>query len=290
MELSAPAFNPPARPEFLRDRRPSVPVHRRPALAERHTPPVAAAVARALPIAPAVVVESRGVSTHFGAGSGVVSALPIMIGYFPVAFALGIMAATLKLSFIATALMSLIVYAGSSQFVALSLLGAGASGWTIVLTTFVVNFRHFLMSLSLSRHLSSWPRSRRVLLGLQLTDETFALLQSQAARKDPGEAHCFAVTNLAHASWFLGTIVGYWVSWLLPDTKQFGLDFAMCGMFIAMIVLQAANRMMVLAGLSAAAIAITLKAAGFGPGAVLFAAILGAGIGMGMEKWNSRSS
>ena len=187
--------------------------------------------------------------------------------------------------------MSLIVFAGSSQFAALSLISAAAPAWTVVLTVFVVNFRHFLMSLAIAPHLKRWSLRKRILFGLELTDETFALHQNQFLNKDPGEVHVFAINHLAHAAWFLGTVMGYWVSWLLPDTRAFGFDIAMPGMFIAMIVLQARSRLLVLSGVSAALLCLLFKFAGFSHGAILLGAMLGATIGAGVERWmKSRST
>jgi 4-azaleucine resistance transporter AzlC len=201
------------------------------------------------------------------------------------------MAFSMRLPFIGVALMSLIVYAGSSQFVALSLIGAGAPGWTVVLMTLVVNFRHFLMSLAIARHLAHWPRTRRVLFGLQMTDETFALHLNQFSIKDPGENHVFIANILVHSSWIFGTVLGYWISWLLPDTHRFGFDFALPGMFIALIVFQARNRLLVLSGVAAAALALALKRLGCSHEAVLIAAVIGATLGLGLEnKWKTASS
>jgi 4-azaleucine resistance transporter AzlC len=72
--------------------------------------------------------------------------LPIILGYVPVGFAYGVLAQKSGLSGINTLLMSLLVYAGSAQLIAVGLFAAGAAPLAIVATTFVVNLRHLLMS------------------------------------------------------------------------------------------------------------------------------------------------
>jgi 4-azaleucine resistance transporter AzlC len=275
MESATPQLLPPPRPEFLRARRPVVQPERRQTLPE---PAPRAELPR---------LEVHGVSTQFGLASGITCAIPIVLGYFPVAFALGILAAQFKFPFFAIALMSLIVFAGSSQFAALSLLTAAAPAWSVVLTVFVVNFRHFLMSLAIAPQLKSWSLKKRILFAAQMTDETFALHMNQFATKDPGEAHIFAINMLAHSAWFLGTVSGYWVSWLLPDTRALGFDIAMPCMFIALIVLQARNRLLILSGVSAALFSLAFKLAGLSHAAVLAGAIIGATIGAGVERWKT---
>ena len=101
-------------------------------------------------------------------------------------------------------LMSLVVYAGASQFVAVGLLAASASPLSIVLSTFVVNLRHVLMSSALAPSAGSWRRWQRAAFAFQLTDETFAVhaLKAAAAALDPTEAIVLNAT--VQASWVAG--------------------------------------------------------------------------------------
>ena len=80
---------------------------------------------------------------------GMTKALPIALGYIPIGFAYGVLAQQAGLSTINTLLMSVIVYAGSSQLIAVGLFAATVPGLTIILTTFVVNLRHMLFSAAL---------------------------------------------------------------------------------------------------------------------------------------------
>lgn len=100
---------------------------------------------------------------------------PIWVGYLPLGFACGVLAQKVGVTAWETALMSLLVFAGSGQFIALAMIGGGASVSSIVLTTFVVNLRHTLYSSTLATYLSG--QTKRYLGGFAqgITDETFAV-------------------------------------------------------------------------------------------------------------------
>jgi len=87
---------------------------------------------------------------------GMAAAWPICLGYAPIGLAFGVLAQKAGLTPLEIGLMSVIVFAGSSQFIAVSMLAAGASVFSIVTTTFIVNLRHFLMSSALAVYLKNW--------------------------------------------------------------------------------------------------------------------------------------
>lgn len=93
---------------------------------------------------------------------GVKAGLSIAIGYFPIALTFGLLAKTAGLSLIEATAMSLFVYAGASQYIALSLITAALNPLLIVINTFVVNIRHFLMTASLNEKMTpekSWIKA-----------------------------------------------------------------------------------------------------------------------------------
>ncbi len=106
---------------------------------------------------------------------GAKAAWPICLGYFPIGLAFGVIAGKAGLSPLDIGLMSLLVFAGSAQFIAVSMLGTGAGLTSIVMTTFVVNLRHLLMSSSLSLHLKNLAGWRTLLYAYGVTDESFAV-------------------------------------------------------------------------------------------------------------------
>ena len=99
---------------------------------------------------------------------GMVKALPIVFGYIPIGFAYGVLAQQAGLSTLNILLMSIIVYAGSSQFIAVGLFAAAVPGLTIILTTFVVNLRHMLFSAALSPYLKGWKVPELALFSYEL--------------------------------------------------------------------------------------------------------------------------
>lgn len=103
------------------------------------------------------------------------AATPVVMGYIPIAIAFGILASQVGLGIAEAAAMSVFVFAGSAQFIAVGMIGAGNSIGAIVVTTFLVNLRHLLMSAALSPHLRGLSHKELAWFGFQLTDETFAL-------------------------------------------------------------------------------------------------------------------
>lgn len=106
---------------------------------------------------------------------GMVGAWPICLGYVPIGMALGVLARQAGLTPFDIGLMSLLVFAGSAQFICVAMIGEGASALSIILTTFVINFRHVLMSSSLAPHLYGVRRSFLALFAYGVTDESYAI-------------------------------------------------------------------------------------------------------------------
>lgn len=86
---------------------------------------------------------------------GVKSGMPIAIGYIPIAVAFGLLARSQDIPNFVSLLMSLVIYAGASQFIGINLFVLGTSFGEIVITTFLLNLRHFLMSATLSQRIES---------------------------------------------------------------------------------------------------------------------------------------
>jgi 4-azaleucine resistance transporter AzlC len=84
------------------------------------------------------------------------SAMPVVLGYLPIGFAYGVLAINAGLSTFQIVLMSIIVYAGSAQLIAVSLFAQSIQPLSIIATTFIVNLRHMLMSAALAPSLRDW--------------------------------------------------------------------------------------------------------------------------------------
>ncbi len=219
---------------------------------------------------------------------GVSLAAPIVFGYVPIGFAYGVLALKAGLSPANTLGMSIFVYAGSAQFIAAGLIGAGAPALTIILTTLIVNLRHMLMSAALSPYLKGWRRFQLVLFGYELTDETFVLHSTRIATLAPLKIETFTINLTAQISWVLGTWLGVITGQQISDIRPFGLDYALPAMFIALLVYQLKDKVYVLAGLFAGVVAVTLALLGINYWNVILATLGGATLGVILETRMAR--
>lgn len=172
-------------------------------------------------------------ATKLAAKDGIKAGIPIVMGYIPVAIAFGVLARSVGVSMLHTQLFSLMVFAGASQFMAINLIALGVGMGQIVLTTLLINFRHFLMSASLSQRLGTQPRSSLPLLAFGVTDEVFSVAMT---RKEALSRHFVWVLQLmAYLSWNAGTFAGYWLGDILPPVVQASLGIALYALFVAIL-------------------------------------------------------
>jgi 4-azaleucine resistance transporter AzlC len=219
---------------------------------------------------------------------GVLQALPVVLGYLPIGFAFGVLAGQGHLSLTATLLMSLIVYAGSSQLIAAGLFASGVPLLSIVFTTFIVNLRHLLMSAALAPYLARWKTRDRMLFAAELTDETFALHSLQFQQEVPSKRQVFATNVTSHLAWILGSWLGHAAGTLLTDVKPYGLDYALPAMFVALLLLQIRDRVMVWVALFAGSLAVLLHLSGGKTWSVILATVIGACFGVVVERWKKK--
>jgi 4-azaleucine resistance transporter AzlC len=224
-----------------------------------------------------------GFLRHAANGAG--AALPIVMGYIPVGFAFGVLAQKAGISTVNTLLFSILVYAGSAQLIAAGLIGAGAGLWTLIITTFIVNLRHMLMSAALSPYFREWKRWQQAVFAYEITDESFAVHSARFARGQTDKIETIAVNFTAQISWVFGTWLGITAGTLIKDVRPYGIDFALPAMFIALLVLQIHHRTQVLAALLAGLISIGLMQAGLTSWNVILATVVAAALGALIEKW-----
>lgn len=186
---------------------------------------------------------------------GASAAWPICLGYFPIGLALGVLAQKAGLPWWAVAMMSLLVFAGSAQFICVAMIAAGASIPGIILTTFVVNLRHTLMSSALAVYLSGVSRRFLSLYAYGITDESFAVNMTRFRDGDWDRWRALVVNQLANAVWFLATVTGALVGQFVPQ-GALGIDYALTGMFICLLVFQLQGRIYIITGLLAAGISV----------------------------------
>ncbi len=165
---------------------------------------------------------------------GLKDAFPIMIGYFSVAMAFGLMVKNADLLLSDGILFSTVVFAGASQFMALNMLTTGAGWISIVAATFLLNFRHFIMSASLGSKLQK-PRWWQIpVIAFGVTDETFSVTMAKEGDLTP--AYVMAVHFFAWASWGAGTASGYVLGSFIPDALGSSLGMGLYVLFMSLLV------------------------------------------------------
>lgn len=192
-----------------------------------------------------------------GFWEGVRSSGPILIGIVPFGITCGVMGLTSGLTALETVAMSVFVFAGASQFITITMLGAGITGWgIIVFTTLLINLRHMLMGASLAPYMLRQPLSRQMLLAFLLTDEAYALTINRIYQGGYS-ASCQLGASLAlYVTWFLSTVAGVIVGGSIPDPLAWGLDFAMPATFLVLLFPRLTDRISIMVCLLSGIIAV----------------------------------
>lgn len=170
---------------------------------------------------------------------GLLDSLPLGLALIPVGLAFGYLAHTVGFEWWLAGLMSAVVYAGPSQFIAAGLVGVNASVATIVATTLVANLRYSLFAASLAPHMRDAPGRRLAALGHAVADGSYAvtldhaLTHPEQPRKDRYLLGSFLVS---FAFWVSGTIAGALLGGVVPGTLAYALGFATPAIFIVFLV------------------------------------------------------
>ncbi len=186
--------------------------------------------------------------------------------------------------------MSLLVFGGSSQFVAVSLIGTATALPVIWLTTFVVNLRHALYSATLLPYARALPARWRWALAFWLTDETFAVVENQLRHHTDardGAWYWLGSSLVMYFNWQLWTVVGVLLGQSVPVLATLGLDFAMLATFAAIVALQLRQRPVLFAALVAGTVALLARGLPYKMGLML-AAVAGVAAGLCADVLSER--
>lgn len=221
---------------------------------------------------------------------GVKDCVPTLLGYISIGIAAGVVQKTAGLSLAEITLMCLILYAGSAQFIAVGMMASGGSAAAIMITTLFVNLRYLLLSASLSPYFRHLKPLQGLWAGALLSDETFGVAVNKAAEKNRIEFQWMNGLNLtAYFTWWLANLAGALLGQWITNPERFGLDYALTGMFIGLLVLTLMSRRTWKPDLTAAAAAIVcVVGASFifsGSLGIIAATIAASTIGMVIEKW-----
>ena len=166
---------------------------------------------------------------------GMKDGIPISLGYFAVAFTLGIHAKNAGLTVFEATLSSLLTNASAGEYGAFSLIRQAAGAMEVIIMMVVINARYLLMSCSLSQKLSpDEPLYKRMLLGHCVTDEIFGISSAYPGTLDP--LYSYGAFCVASPGWALGTALGVLVGNILPLRAVSALSVGLYGMFIAVII------------------------------------------------------
>jgi 4-azaleucine resistance transporter AzlC len=186
--------------------------------------------------------------------AGVKATIPLIIGAMPFGIIFGALAVTSGLTPMGSAAMSMLVFAGSAQFIAAGLVASGVSTLVIVLTTLVVNLRHMLYAVSLAPHMKHLPQRWLAPLAFWLTDESYVVVieHYQRANGSPYKHWFFLGSALSmYFNWQLCTWIGIEAGQVLPNPQRWGLDFALVATFIGLLASAMRNRSLLAAALTA---------------------------------------
>ncbi|QTA92033.1 AzlC family ABC transporter permease [Desulfonema magnum] len=214
---------------------------------------------------------------------GLLAVWPICLGYIPIGLAFGVLAQKAGLGPLEIGLMSVFVFAGSSQFIAVSMVSAGAATASIIVTTFIVNLRHLLMSSSLSIFLKKVRREKLSLFAYGVTDESFAVNLSRFRHGDWNINAALVVNHAANLVWIASTVMGGYSGQFIPE-GAFGIDYALIAMFICLLIYQLRARKYVIIAIIAGVLSVIFSLIIPGNSYIVLASVLAATIGVVFKK------
>ena len=212
---------------------------------------------------------------------GVRDQLPLVLGVAPFGAIFGALAISVGIPALETQALSLLLFAGSAQFIAVSLIGVGTPVLIVIVTIAIVNLRHLLYSLALSPQVKSLGLRWKVPLAWLLTDEAFAIASLRYKRSGSAHNHWYFLgTGLTlWGSWQISTLLGITAGAWIPPSWQ--LEFALPLTFIAILAPNLTSRAAWMTALTAGTLALLLRELPLSTGlliAVLLALLLGAWI------------
>lgn len=166
------------------------------------------------------------------------ASIPVMAGYIVLGLGFGIILKTKGYGVVWAGLMSLFMYAGSMQYVAVNLLTSGASLITTALTTLMVNARHLFYGISMIDRYKGAGRKKPYLM-FALTDETYSLVCSDETVKGVSDRYkyYFFLSMFNQSYWIAGSVLGSLAGGLITFSTE-GIDFALTALFVTIFVEQ----------------------------------------------------
>lgn len=167
--------------------------------------------------------------------NGVRAGVPVILGYIPVGIAYAIMARQAGFTLPQTCGMSVFVFAGASQMMAVGMYAQGASITAMIITTFILNLRHIIMSVCIMNRIRNESTKIRLLSAFGVTDESFAIFTTEK-EENISIAFFLGLITSTYTSWNVGTLIGAVASDILPELLTASLGIALYAMFIGLLV------------------------------------------------------
>lgn len=173
------------------------------------------------------------------------TSIPILLGYLSIGFAFGIMIESIGLNAIWAGLMSLTIYGGTLQYLAVDFFKSGLGFINVAIMSFLVNFRHLVYGLSLLQKYKGINPLKKFYMIFALTDETYALVTSpnlpENIKEEEAENYYFFISILDQLYWIIGSIIGATFGALMNINTK-GVSFAMIALFCVLCTEQWENR------------------------------------------------
>ena len=166
--------------------------------------------------------------------AGLKAAVPVIFGFIPVGIAYAIMARQAGFDIFETCFMSIAVFAGASQMMAVGMYAQGAGLTAIILATFLLNLRHVIMSTCVMNKMHPAPKPAKIAAAFGVTDESFAIFSTEKQERCTLSFFLGLIT-VTYLSWNLGTLIGAVTSDFLPPLLTASLGIALYAMFIGLL-------------------------------------------------------
>jgi 4-azaleucine resistance transporter AzlC len=199
---------------------------------------------------------------------------PVMGTALVVGTTFGVVARQSGLQPLEIAGMSMLVFAGASQFAMVQLFSERAPTAIVIASVLFINLRHLLMATSLRAHLQALPLGGRLVAAFFLTDESFAMTIGHVRRGGSSLAYYFVFAVSLYVLWNLATLAGIAIGGAIGDPRRIGVDFAITATFIGIVVLAIRRPADIVIAVVAAIIAGLLALAGAPTVAVITAGAL----------------
>ncbi len=217
------------------------------------------------------------------------AALPIMVGYIALGLPCGILSDAAGMSVLQVALLSVILYSGSGQYMIASLWLSGLNPLSIVAAVVMVNLRQLLYASSLLKYLKRSPRLAAIIAASNVTDESFGINIARFQQGGWTTRLSFAVNCWSHLSWILANIVGALIGSLVTIDSSIAA-FAITAIFTCLLLMQKGRGDYVLAAIAAAVVVCVCNLTGLSNLAIIIGAVAGIIVGsLARSRFESES-